>query len=508
MKASRRSKDSILKCRLFDYSTDIMAAFDFDGRFMLVNDALTAVLGWTVREVAGSKFIDLVHPDDCRSTLEEFGRLCAGHTTHYFENRYRCRDGSYRLLAWKAYPDFDDRLVFAVAYDITDHRRLEEECRYQQELYRMVLEGSNDGIWDWNLVDNRIYLSPRCREMLGYNHEELPDDLAVWWDLMPDDDRRQAREYLDRFLRGEIGRYSNSFRMRHKDGSYRWILSRAALLRDENGRPVRLAGSHTDITGRKRDEERLNRLNRQLQEAEERARQASEVKSQFLGAVSHELRTPLNVIFGMNYQLMGSQLDEFQRECVGEIEAAAKRLLVLVEDIMLYAQFEGKSLESGKAVLSLPALLAGLQSRFSPLAAAKNLLFVLDMGDGVEDNYYCCDDMLIERLLAVLLDNAIKFTCRGFVRLDVERLTVNGRQVKLRFRVSDSGIGIAAGQRDSIFELFRQGDGSTTRGFGGVGIGLALAQKIARAMGSSVQFDSQPGCGATFYFDLEVAGMG
>ncbi len=144
-----------------------------------------------------------------------------------------------------------------IYWDITEKKLAEEELRKSRERYELVVQGSQDGLWDWNVASGEIYFSPRYQTMLGYKDDEMPGRVEDWIELIHPDDRTRALDALHSYFEGKTSIYESEFRLRHRDGSYRWVLSRGAALFDGQGRPYRVAGSHEDITGRKRAEEGL-----------------------------------------------------------------------------------------------------------------------------------------------------------------------------------------------------------------------------------------------------------
>jgi len=233
--------------------------------------------------------------------------------------------------------------------DISYIKRAEEELARSREQFMLAVQGTNDGIWDWDLRDNSLFLSARWKEMLGYRDEELPNEFSTFEDRLHPEDRPAVMEYAKRYLQGELRDYNIEFRMRCKDGSYRWILARGSAVRDDWGIAYRMAGSHTDITPRKISEielaqsrEELQRTNLALQETIEeltnmavRAEAANIAKSQFLANMSHEIRTPMNGVIGMAGLLMETNLDDEQRHYAEIVQSSGNALLDLINDILV-----------------------------------------------------------------------------------------------------------------------------------------------------------------------------
>ncbi len=239
----------------FNVALDLLCIADTEGNFIKVNRAWEDVLGYDAGYLEERTFLEFVHPEDMEATLAAMAKLDAQEQVLRFVNRYRCKDGSYRFVEWRSHPK--GKRIYAAARDITEQRLALEELEAQREQFQLAIRGTHEGIWDWNVRTNELFLSPRWKEMLGYEDHELRNEFRTFASLLHEEDREEVLAYAQRYLRGEIEIFSREFRMRHKDGSTLWILARGEALRDEKGIPYRMAGSHSDITERKENEERL-----------------------------------------------------------------------------------------------------------------------------------------------------------------------------------------------------------------------------------------------------------
>ncbi len=232
------------------------------------------VFGWTAQDFISGRvaYSSVVHPDD----LDRVGREVAdssadpeARTVAHTPYRIVRRDGTVRWVEdMTVIRRADDGCVLSyegILLDITQRHEIAEELRKSREQFMLAVKGSNDGIWDWDLQDNSLFLSPRWKEMLGYEDDELPSQFSTFEDNVHPDDKPVVLDHVNRYLSGEIREYGIEFRMLHKDGGYRWILARGQAVRDEKGRSFRMAGSHTDITERKKSEEQLAESKREFE---------------------------------------------------------------------------------------------------------------------------------------------------------------------------------------------------------------------------------------------------
>jgi PAS domain S-box-containing protein len=394
-----------------------------------------------------------------------------------------------------------------VANDISARKQVEEALRLSEERIRLVIEATNDGIWDWNPVTHEDYLSPRWKMILGYRDDELPNVDSTFFDLIHPDDRAAAAELVARhFEHGEP--YRAEIRMRHKDGSYSWILSRGEAVRDAGGRPVRMVGTITDITERKRTESELVGHREQLEElvrirtlaletAKDDAERANRAKSEFLSRMSHELRTPMNAILGFGQILEMESLTGNQKESVSEILHAGQHLLVLINELLDLSRIEAGRLD----MLLEPVNLATVTNTALKLVSAiikEQNISIHNRLEGSTHHYAVADNVRLRQVLVNLLSNAAKYNRPdGHIRIACDAPDSE----HLRVSITDSGPGIPPEKQASLFKPFER-LGAEFSEIEGTGIGLALSKQLIELMGGTIGMASTPGEGTTFWFDL------
>ena len=383
-----------------------------------------------------------------------------------------------------------------------ERKQAGEALRTSQEQLAMAIEGSGLGLWDWRVQTGKTTFNEQWANIIGYTLSELePVSIETWMRLTHPDDLRKSQSALDRHFAGEMPAYECEARMRHKDGHWVWILDRGKVTEwDSSGKPVRMTGTHLDITERKRVEAALLK-------ARDDAEAANRAKSAFLATMSHELRTPMNAIMGFTELTLQSGLTQEQRKFLGIVRTRSKDLLVLLSDILDMSKIEAERMELVREPFSVAQLVSEVIEMMALPAGNKNLYLEKRTASDLPAVVYG-DAQRLRQVLVNLLGNAVKFTDNGGVRVLVERDTnpnVAGDHVMLHFSVQDTGIGIAADKMGDIFKSFVQVDNSNARKYGGAGLGLAIVKRLVEMMGGSVWVESEIGKGSTFQFTVRLS---
>jgi two-component system, sensor histidine kinase and response regulator len=406
------------------------------------------------------------------------------------------------------FPTQTERLLLNVAANqaaiwLQEERRLREQKR-AKELLELGVRGSNHCIFDFDIKDGKIENSPvslvNFWEPLGYDPAAMPATFAATARMVlhPDEVAHVAAE-MQGYLDGTKPWFELEHRVRHRDGSWHWRLARGVALRQADGTPRRLIGTSVDITG-------LKRIEDELQRAREVAESANRAKDEFLANVSHEIRTPMNAILGLTELAMDSAATEHQRQLLGTVKSAARNLLGIINDLLDFSKIEAGRMALDLAHFGLRAAVGDTLRALAARAHRKGLELICHVRSDVPDALIG-DSSRLRQVILNLVGNAIKFTPLGEVMVEVATVAeaVAADTVLLRFTVRDTGIGIAREKQAAIFRAFEQEDSTTTRRYGGTGLGLTISAQLADLMGGSIVVDSQPGRGSTFTFTARFA---
>jgi PAS domain S-box-containing protein len=521
-----------------DLSIDMLCIAGIDGYFKHLNPAWEKTLGYSKEELLSRPYVDFVHPEDREAAVAEVKSLAAGRDTFIFENRFRCKDGSYKWLRWTGAVRAEKGVVYASARDVSPRKREEARLAAQHAVTRVLAEAPTLAS-----AGSRI-LRAVC-ECLGW------EAAAIWqvdskekllrcvetWQILPQnasDFDRSTRTHT--FARGvglpgrvweqvepvcieDVAIDGNCPRrdVAVKEGLHGAIgfpilvggevlgvlefFSRQ--IHKPDARLLEMMGAIGSQIGqfieRRQAEDALRIYARDLETAKQVAEEATRTKSEFLANMSHEIRTPMNAIIGMTELGLQTKITREQREYLDATKTSADALLALVNDLLDFSKIEARKLQLDHVEFNFRDTVEDAIRVLALRAHHKGLELACDIRREVPEAL-AGDPLRLRQVVVNLVGNAIKFTDHGEVVLRVQPESHVDGEVRLHFSVTDTGIGIPAEKQELIFEAFSQADSSTTRRYGGTGLGLAISQQLVELMGGRIWVDSQAGQGSTFHF--------
>ena len=377
-----------------------------------------------------------------------------------------------------------------------DLRALEDQLaqvRRSQEQLKLITDSARDAVIMIDPEDAITFWNPAAVAIFGYTREEIMG-CQLHEVIVPEQYRAAHQGALPRFQQtGEGGAINQTLELtalRKGGEEFPIAISLASVHLGDGWHAVAIL---RDITEQKRSEA-------DLQEARFAAEAADRAKSEFLANMSHEIRTPMNAIVGFTDLLHDTSLDADQRDYVGSVRTAAAALVALINDILDFSKVEAGRLELEVAPFRLRDVVFDVADLLRDNAARRGLEFIVDVAEDVPDGLRG-DALRLRQVLVNLLNNAMKFTEHGQVVLEIRNDAAPGAPGRLRFAVSDTGIGIAVEAQNKLFEAFTQADTSTSRRFGGTGLGLSLSRRLVELMGGQIGVESVEGEGSTFAFD-------
>ena len=400
------------------------------------------------------------------------------------------------LVSAAAPVDGGNEVRVGMAFDITSRKAAEAAEATLQEhgrIWKQALESSGDGVWDWYVQTGVEYLSPQFRALYGYSAAELPDRSDALDAITHPDDIPRMRADREAHFQGSTSSYVNEHRLRCKDGQWKWVLSRGIVIsRDADGKPLRMIGTHTDISAHK--------LADALRHERDRAAAADVAKSQFLSRVSHELRTPLNAILGFAQLLeLEPGVGDKQLAWNRQVLVSGRHLLALMDDILQLSSAQAGYVAVTPEPVALRPVVEETWTMLAASALAQEVAFIDAMPQGVAV-VVMADRKRLKQIISNLLSNAIKYNRQG----GWVRVAVFAHEGTVELSVADSGPGLDQAQQARLFNPFDR-LGAQSGPVAGTGLGLALSQQFAQAMGGSIGVHSRAGEGATFSLRLPAA---
>jgi len=441
---------------------------------------------------------------------QDFARVQRGpvHATvenpdYRIEFRVCHQDGRERWIGEKGHVTFrhdgEVARVVGALVDITDLKQAQAALGSIEGRLERALRGTQDGLWEMDLVNGTNWYGYRFAEIIGYTAAELSYSGEKFSSLIHPEDRERVKASVEEHLAHGTP-HDVEYRIRHKAGHYEWIRSRAQAERDIDGKPQRLSGAMQLITDRKLAEQASL-------DAKLAAEAANRAKSSFLANLSHEIRTPMNGVLGMSQILADTPLDDTQREYLDIIRSSANALLSLINGVLDLSKIEADRLELENVEFDLVHLLYETIAATALQTTAKGIELVITLEPGVPFQVRA-DPGRLRQMVLNLVGNAVKFTHEGYIGMHVFAGPDATGHLALTIEVIDTGIGIPHDRLDRLFQSFSQVDSSTTRHYGGTGLGLSIVRRLAHLMGGEAGVRSEPGTGSTFWIRVQIDAAG
>ncbi len=466
-----------------------------EGEMTYVSDGVINVFGLNRKDIIGNRWIDLANwlPEDVEKAKKYIVLRMAGKADFLqFEMRFIHPSRGERTLRISSRPvrDSHGNLIATdgIAEDITEQKRSQERAN----LAAAVFTHSQESIVITNTNANIVDCNPATGRLTGYSREELigqnPRIFASGTHTSG-----FYKHMWDTLAAGHI--WQGTFRNLRKNGTPYWIETSISPIKDQSGNIVQYVAVSRDITRKKMQLEALRQAKRE-------ALAASTAKSEFVANISHEIRTPMNAILGFTDLCLESNPTPLQRKYLCNVRDSAQNMLSLINEILDFSKIEAGKLVMESIPFDLGKELSSILAMTRQLINTNQVKLQLDYETSFE-GWLKGDPLRLRQVLTNLASNAVKFTNKGLIKISVQEICRDGNSVELEFMVCDTGIGMDADKLGTIFRPFSQADTSTTRNFGGTGLGLTISSQLINKMGGNIEVESEPGIGSSFHFRLK-----
>jgi PAS domain S-box-containing protein len=461
------------------------------------NKAFEESVGKPKVQIIGKTVFDLLSEEDAKPLHQSNLELLANPGVMNYEARVKEADGVVRdcSLHTATFNDLDGNLagLIGVRFDITDLKEKERELQQSEERFLQLAENIDEVFWLASADSSKVYyVNPAFETVTGVPCQRFYENPMIWKGLALDVERQPEKARMMQNLDTPDAVFECECILVKPDGKEVWIRMHMNPVFDEEGKVIARTGVVTDITDRKEAENAL-------QEAKVTAEGAARAKAEFLANMSHEIRTPLNAVVGMTGLLLDTELNGEQRDFVKTIRKSGDSLLEVINEILDYSKIEAGKLELELHPFYLRNCIETALDLVSADAAERGINLAYIIEDSTP-NKLVGDETRLRQVLVNLLNNAVKFTEEGEVVVTVRPQRIDERDYEIHFSVRDTGIGIPMDRMDRLFRSFGQVDASTTRKYGGTGLGLTISKHLVESMGGEISVQSEVGRGSTFSF--------
>ncbi len=474
----------------FEQNSSVMLLINAsDGSLIDVNLAAVKFYGYSAEKMKKMRITDIsTWPAERVMAKMKAASLSPAGTQ--FESRHRQSDGWVRDVSVST-----SRIVrstgltmLSIINDITQSKAAEEKVKQLSNRLALATKASGIGVWEYDIGHNTLHWDSQMFELYGMNEKQFGGAYSAWRSGLHPDDRARGDQEVGLAIAGSK-EFDTEFRVVWPDESIHHIRALAVIQRDDTGNALKMVGTNWEITQQKQTEASLKR--------------AVATKSEFLANMSHEIRTPMNGVIGMTQLLLNTQLDRNQRRYAETIHSSGESLLTLIDDILDFSKIEANKLNLESIDFELRALLDGFTPALAHRAHQKSIEFICATATEIPTHFRGDPHRLLQ-VVNNLVSNAIKFTHQGEIVVRVSTLEESDADALMRFSVTDTGIGIAPDRIGLLFEKFSQADTSTTRKYGGTGLGLTISRQLVQMMSGNVGVESREGQGSEFWFTVRL----
>jgi len=476
-----------------------------DGSFEYVNKELSRFSGYDKDELNRMDYWQMTPKKYEEQEKEQLQSLSAtGRYGPYYKEYNHKKGYTYpvQLSGVKIKRANGDELICSVIQDVSHQKQIESElhiAKNQAETNSLRMKLANDsaqiGVWEWDVVSGELIWDEWMYKLYGITENYFSGAYEAWTNSLHPDDMEESNKQLEDAVAG-LGTFNPEFRVVHQNGQVRTIKASAEVIRDNDGKALKVIGVNYDIT------DKINAIN-ELEAAKHKAEQATQTKSEFLSNMSHEIRTPMNAILGGLQMVNTNSLDAKSKVMLKNAVSSSKSLLTIINDILDYSKIESNKLSLEQEPFSMSDIIKSVKFEVDGIVSNKGIQLVSNIDESFNDRWLG-DIVRVKQILLNLVSNAVKFTEKGNVNIYFSEILYHEKQA-ISIEVADTGMGMSEEAQARIFDRFSQADNSTTRKFGGTGLGMSITFSLIRMMRGTIDVKSKVGRGTTIRVILPLA---
>ncbi|MBF0289907.1 MAG: transporter substrate-binding domain-containing protein, partial [SAR324 cluster bacterium] len=490
------------RSRLLLYSAgEGIFGVDTHGKINFINPSAASMLGYAQTELIGQAAHPVIHHSYGDGSHYDvvlcpmYRAFTYGESEKVSDEVLWRKDGTPFDVEYSSTPiEKDGEILGAVItfLDISDRKKAEMEVEAARESLDLALKSAKMGTWKYFVAENRLEADENSKKLYGLENEKLDGSIGQWFTFVHPDDVAPIAELMQDTMANQIVDYKTDFRVLVPKGTVRYIMSIGKFTYDANGEATEASGLVWDITEIKEAEIKLL-------EAKDAAEEATKAKSDFLANMSHEIRTPMNAIIGMSHLALQTELNPKQKNYIEKVHRSGESLLGIINDILDFSKIEAGKMDMESVAFRLEDVMDNLANLVGLKAEDKGIELLFDVPADIP-MALVGDPLRLGQILINLGNNAVKFTDHGEILVSVRTMEFNEASTTLHFSIKDSGIGMTPEQQGKLFQSFSQADTSTTRKYGGTGLGLTISKRLCEMMGGKIGVESAAGLGSTFQF--------
>jgi PAS domain S-box-containing protein len=490
---------------LLDNTTAIVYVHDLDDKYILVNKQFEAFTHMSSSELIGNSPHGIFPKVIADKFMENNLKVINSRTPIAFEEVIINRQGIKTFISNK-FPLFNDLgipyAVGGISTEITEIKRMQETLREHEERLSLALKSVNAGTWSWSITTGVMEWDEAMHLLFNLVPGAFPRTYDAFLHLVHPDDRHIVDANIKKST-VDGTELDCEFRTNSSDGSISYLGARAEVYQNEKNQNVRMTGTCWNISKYKEAENEIRIAKEIAEKLAHEAKEASYAKSAFLAAMSHEIRTPLNGVIGMTELMRDTHVTTEQHDYIETIRLSGEALLSIINDILDFSKIESGHMELEILDYDMHSLINEIIELFAVQIQSNGIAIGAYIESDVPE-WLTGDPSKVRQVLSNLLSNSAKFTEKGEISVRVKVLKKEGQQLTLLFEITDTGIGITPAVRKHLFQPFSQGDRSTSRKFGGTGLGLVISQRLVEMMGGEIDVDSIAGSGSKFWFTIKL----